>query len=104
QAWQAKMKAANDQFQSNNAQYSDSLFNGDVTQSQGLGNLATNEAVSRLQSLPAQTALSVPNSSPDDVYWGADPTVQSDPFATDNSPSNGSNPDVYWGPTLDVTA
>ncbi len=131
QNWQAKMKAANDQFESDGSGFGDTLFGTAVTQSQGLGNLIAQEVVTRVQN--AQSALNqsamVTNPADvytgrniddtaanvldaaaynapatGDVYWGPDQNSAAGMNSLQAGPAGGSNSDVYWGtPNVDFT-
>jgi hypothetical protein len=124
------MKAANDQFESDNSGLMDSLLSGAVSEAQGLGQLVEQEAAIRAARGTRQTALtggnvvngagdvylgpedSLPNinapapagGANSDVYWGvnSDPAIQA---ASNRVRTAGSSPDVYWGtPSVDLYA
>ena len=102
QDWQAKMTAANGQFESDTSQYTDTLLSAPVTQSQGMATIIAQEMSARAASSGTQSlAGGNTTDSSGDVYWGPDgnANVSSSPSGS----SLGSNPDVYWGmPQVDI--
>jgi len=97
QDWSARQKAATDQFQTNTAQYTDSLFSGQVTQTQNMTTLIQQGAAARAQKLLASSALTGGNqvNGTGDVFWGSGSSSDNAPQAT--APVGGTNSDVYYG-------
>src|SRR5262249_3157229 len=98
QDWSARQKAATDQFQTNTAQYTDSLFSGQVTQTQNMTTLIQQGAVTRFQKLLASSAQTGGNqvNGTGDVYWG-DSGSSSDNAPQATAPVGGTSSAVYWG-------
>ena len=101
QAWQDKMKAANDQFESDTSQYTDTLLNAPVSQTQGMTTILSQEISAR----SAKATQPAAASSPGDVYWG-DSVQQTNGgnLGSSSTPAGGSSNDVFWGnPQLDIS-
>jgi hypothetical protein len=97
QDWSARQKAATDQFQNDTSQYTDSLFSGQVTQTQNLTTLIQQGAAARFQKLLASSAQTGGNqvNGSGDVFWGDGSSSDNAPQAS--APVGGTSSDVYWG-------
>jgi hypothetical protein len=98
QDWQAKMKAATEQFQNDTSQYTDTLLSAQVTQTQNLTTIIEQGAASRAAKLVASSRLTGGNvvNGKGDVYWG-DSGSSSDHAPPVAAPVGGTNSAVYWG-------